>query len=110
MDHSNAAVAVFSDHGAAETAVKKLTAAGFNMKQLSVVGKGYHTEEKVVGFYNVGDRVAFGAHAAPSGAASGRCSSAACSLPRRWSDRWSPSAISPPQPSPLLRGPRSWAA
>lgn len=59
MDHSNAAVAVFSDHGAAETAVKKLTAAGFNMKQLSVVGKGYHTEEKVVGFYNVGDRVAF---------------------------------------------------
>ena len=29
------------------------------MKDLSVVGKGYHTEEKVVGFYNVGDRVKF---------------------------------------------------
>ena len=27
------------------------------MKKLSVVGKGYHTEEKVVGFYNVGDRI-----------------------------------------------------
>lgn len=37
----------------------KLTAAGFEMKHLSVVGKGYHTEEKVIGFYNIGDRVKF---------------------------------------------------
>ena len=29
------------------------------MKHLSVVGKGYHTDEKVAGFYNVGDRVKF---------------------------------------------------
>lgn len=29
------------------------------MKNLSVVGNGYHTDEKVVGFYNVGDRVKF---------------------------------------------------
>ena len=29
------------------------------MKHLSVVGKGYHTDEKVVGFYNVGDRIKF---------------------------------------------------
>jgi hypothetical protein len=28
-------------------------------KNLSVVGKGYHTDEKVIGFYNVGDRVKF---------------------------------------------------
>jgi uncharacterized membrane protein len=40
-------------------AVKELNAGGFNMKHLSVVGKGYHTDEKVVGFYNVGDRVKF---------------------------------------------------
>ena len=39
--------------------MKKLTAAGFDMKNLSVVGKGYHTDEKVVGFYNTGDRVKF---------------------------------------------------
>ena len=50
MDADDAVVAVFSDHQAAETAVKKLTAAGFEMKNLSVVGKGFHTEEKVVGF------------------------------------------------------------
>jgi hypothetical protein len=31
--------------------VKRLTDAGFDMKTLSVVGKGYHTNEKVVGFY-----------------------------------------------------------
>ena len=39
--------------------MKKLTAAGFEMKGLSVVGKGYQTDEKVVGFYNAGDRIKF---------------------------------------------------
>ena len=29
------------------------------MKHLSVVGKGYHIDEKVTGFYNLGDRVMF---------------------------------------------------
>jgi hypothetical protein len=52
-------IAVFHDHSAAETAIKKLTAAGFDMKNLSIVGKGYHTDEKVVGFYKTGDRVKF---------------------------------------------------
>jgi hypothetical protein len=50
---------VFPNHPSAEKAVKMLTAAGFDMKNLSVVGKGYHSEEKVVGFYNVGDRIKF---------------------------------------------------
>ena len=59
LEINDAVVAVFADHRAAEAAVKKLTAAGFEMKNLSVVGKGYHTEEKVVGFYNTGDRVKF---------------------------------------------------
>src|SRR5271155_2471089 len=59
METADTVIAVFADHRAAETAVKELTAAGFEMKNLSLVGKGYHTEEKVVGFYNVGDRVKF---------------------------------------------------
>lgn len=59
MEKVDTVVAVFADHSAAEAAVKKLTAAGFEMKNLSVVGKGYHTDEKVVGFYNIGDRVKF---------------------------------------------------
>jgi hypothetical protein len=56
---ADSVIAVFADHNAAETAVKKLSAAGFEMKNLSVVGKGYHSDEKVVGFYNAGDRVKF---------------------------------------------------
>ena len=59
METTDTVIAVFADHQAAEVGVKKLTAAGFKMKTLSVVGKGYHTDEKVVGFYNVGDRVKF---------------------------------------------------
>ena len=39
--------------------MKKLSAAGFEMKNLSVVGKGYQIDEKVVGFYNEGDRIKF---------------------------------------------------
>jgi hypothetical protein len=59
MEKADTAIAVFADHNSAEAAVKKLTAAGFEMKNLSVVGKGYHTDEKVVGFYNAGDRIKF---------------------------------------------------
>ena len=59
MEKADTVIAVFADHHAAEAAVKELAAAGFEMKHLSVVGKGYQTEEKVVGFYSTGDRVRF---------------------------------------------------
>jgi hypothetical protein len=59
MDNTDTVIAVFADHPAAETAIKQLTAAGFEMKNLSLVGKGYHSDEKVVGFYNTGDRIKF---------------------------------------------------
>jgi len=59
MEIVDTVVAVFADHNSAETAVKKLAQAGFEMKNLSVVGRGYHKEEKVVGFYNAGDRIKF---------------------------------------------------
>ncbi|HXE98111.1 MAG TPA: DUF1269 domain-containing protein, partial [Dongiaceae bacterium] len=41
----------------AETSIKELQLAGFDMKKLSIVGKDYHTEEHVVGYYNAGDRM-----------------------------------------------------
>jgi hypothetical protein len=56
---SDSTVAVFTSHEAAETAVKKLAASGFAIRNLSIVGKGYHSDEKVVGFYNTADRVMF---------------------------------------------------
>jgi len=59
MEEPDTVIAIFADHNAAEAAVKTLTAAGIEMKNMSVVGKGYHTDEKVTGFYNTGDRVKF---------------------------------------------------
>jgi hypothetical protein len=50
---------VFADHPADETAIKELASAGFDLKKLSVVGKGYHSDEKIMGFYNAGDRIKF---------------------------------------------------
>ena len=59
MPLSDSVVAVFDDHKSAATAVKALNDAGFDVKRLSVVGKGYHSEERVTGFYNAGNRVRF---------------------------------------------------
>lgn len=59
MNDNNAVIAVFTDHQGAAAAVKKLAVAGIEIKHISVVGKGYHSDEKVVGFYNTGDRVKF---------------------------------------------------
>ena len=59
MQTDDTSIAVFKTHQAAETAVKNLTNAGFDMKSLSIIGKGFHSEEKVVGFYTVGDRMKF---------------------------------------------------
>jgi hypothetical protein len=59
MQINDSVVAVFADHNAAEAGIKKLTDVGFEMKHLSLVGKGYHTDEKVIGFYNMGDRIKF---------------------------------------------------
>ncbi|WP_376984916.1 hypothetical protein [Bosea sp. R86505] len=59
MSQNDSVIAVFSDHKTAEAAVKKLAEAGITMGNLSIVGKGYHTDEKVIGFYNMGDRIKF---------------------------------------------------
>jgi hypothetical protein len=57
MKSVDTVIAVFADHPAAEMVIKKLAAEGFDMKALSVVGKGYHSDEKITGFYNAGDRI-----------------------------------------------------
>lgn len=59
MAKNHAVVAVFSDHTAAEAAIRKLADDGLDIKHFSIIGKGYHTEEQVVGFYNAGDRIKF---------------------------------------------------
>jgi hypothetical protein len=52
-------VAVYRSHEQAEEAVKELQNSGFDMKQLSIVGRDYHTQEHVVGYYNAGDRMKY---------------------------------------------------
>jgi len=57
MNTNNAIVAIYPSHTEAEAAVKELQHSGFDMKKLSIVGRDYHTDEHVVGYYNVGDRM-----------------------------------------------------
>ncbi len=59
MKTKNNLIATFKTHQDAESAVKQLEADGFSMKNISVVSKGYQTEEHPIGYYNTGDRVKF---------------------------------------------------
>jgi uncharacterized membrane protein len=59
MNKNNSIVAVYPSHTAAEAAVKELQKSGFDMKKLSIVGRDYHTDEHVIGYYNAGDRMKY---------------------------------------------------
>lgn len=59
MPDTNAVVAVYDNHSAAEDAITELKKSGFDMTKVSIVGKEYHTEEHVVGYYNAGDRMKY---------------------------------------------------
>lgn len=56
---TNSVVAIFQSHDQAEAAVRELEKDGFDMKQLSIVGKDTRTEEHVMGYYNAGDRMLY---------------------------------------------------
>lgn len=57
MEHQHPPIYYFSTHEEAEDAIHALSRSGFDVKKLSLVGKGYHTEEHPVGFYTAGDRI-----------------------------------------------------
>jgi uncharacterized membrane protein len=59
MSAENSVVAVYHTHTDADQAVKELQRGGVDMRKLSIVGKGYHTDEQVVGYYNTGDRMKY---------------------------------------------------
>jgi len=59
MSEHNAVVAIYNTHTEAEAAIKELQRAAFNITKLSIVGKDYHTDEHVVGYYNTGDRMKY---------------------------------------------------
>ncbi len=59
MSENKALVAIYNTHTEAEGAIKELQRSGFNIKKLSIVGREYHTEEHVIGYYNTGDRMKY---------------------------------------------------
>lgn len=59
MSDTSSVVAIYATHDQAEDAIRELQRGGFDMKKLSIVGKDYHTEEHVVGYYTTGDRMRY---------------------------------------------------
>jgi len=59
MSIENSVVAVYRTHTEADQAVKEPQRGVVDMHKLSIVGKGYHTDEQVVGYYNTGDRMKY---------------------------------------------------
>jgi uncharacterized membrane protein len=57
MSTGDSIVATYDTHEQAEQAIKELQQSGMDMKSLSIAGKDTHTDEHVVGYYNVGDRM-----------------------------------------------------
>jgi len=57
MEKDTAPFYVFNTHVEAEAAIQALSRSGFDVKHLSLIGRGYHTEEHPLGFYTAGDRI-----------------------------------------------------
>jgi hypothetical protein len=57
MDPSLVPFYVFNTHEEAENAIRLLGRSGYDVTKLSLVGKGYHSEEHPLGFYTSGDRI-----------------------------------------------------
>ena len=59
MSTNNSVVAVYATHTEADQSVKELQRGGIDLRKLSIVGKGYHTDEHAIGYYNTGDRMKY---------------------------------------------------
>jgi hypothetical protein len=57
MGNDDSPVHVFNTHVEAEEAIDSLRRADFDVTKLSLIGKGYHSEEHPVGFYTAGDKI-----------------------------------------------------
>ena len=84
MAEHSAVVGIYPTHTEAEAAVKALQQSGFDMQKLSIVGKDYHTEEHVIGYYTTSDRMQVWGNGGPFGAGSGACWSGRASFYSRY--------------------------
>jgi hypothetical protein len=59
MTKNNWVVAVFKSHIESEAAINELNKSGFDMKKLSIIGRDFHTDEHMMGYYHAGDRMKY---------------------------------------------------
>lgn len=57
VNQSISSVHVYENHMDAENAIRSLGHAGIDMRHLSLIGKGYHSEEHPIGFYTKGEKI-----------------------------------------------------
>lgn len=57
MTTDDISIAMFDHHSEAEAAIKTLQKGGLDMRNLSIIGQDYQTEEHVLGYLNTGERV-----------------------------------------------------
>jgi hypothetical protein len=52
-------IGIFATHTQAEAAMHRLKKSNFDMRQISIVGRDYHSEENIAGYGVIGDRKKF---------------------------------------------------
>lgn len=52
-----APIFIYDTHDQADQAIRQLHRHGFDVRKLSLIGKGFHSEELPMGFYTAGDRI-----------------------------------------------------
>lgn len=57
MREQDKIITIVNTHSEADDIVKMLQKKQYDVSKISILGKGYHSEEHVAGFYNTGDRV-----------------------------------------------------
>jgi hypothetical protein len=58
MDTTDSLLCISNTHAEADATIRALARSGIDVKTLSLVGHGYHSEQHPVGFYTAGDRIA----------------------------------------------------
>ena len=57
MNNHDSLLWISRTHAEADDGIRALHHSGVDVAALSVIGKGYHSEEQPIGFYNAGDRI-----------------------------------------------------
>jgi len=88
MTKTNSVVAIYGNSHPSGGSSQGTPKVWCDMKKLSIVGKDYHTDENVVGYYNAGDRMKYWGKQGAFWVVSGECCLEPASLPycRPWTD------------------------